>query len=423
MNPAALEQIVHAVLYEGYILYPYRPSSSKNRRERFTFGRIYPRVYSVAQKGAEPCVLQTECLVQTRGPAASVSISARFLQPMARESMGETWHEAVERTINAPPLPLAEATTRTSMFLFPGSCEAEPVRRDTLLVGMAVRRQEPVEGTLSVSATPLGHGLFRISVRIENNSRLDATEINDPAALLLRLFASTHVVLQADQADFISLMDPPAALKEAAAACQNIGVWPVLAGDEAKGERDTMLCSPIILYDYPKIAAESAGNLFDGTEIDEILTLRILTMTDAEKSEMRRVDEQARRLLERTETLSTDALLKMHGTMRGAAPEAVEFDDFFGANTKLAGVTVHGVWIKAGDRVRLRPKARADAMDMMLAGQEAIVEAVEQDLEKRVHLAVVLENDPGQDLGWMRQPGHRFFYGVDEVEPMTEALA
>jgi hydrogenase maturation protease len=147
--------------------------------------------------------------------------------------------------------------------------------------------------------------------------------------------------------------------------------------------------------------------------------LRIKTLTDAEKLEMRHVDEYARRILERTDTLDNEALLKMHGTMR--EPEsAKEFDDFFGANagTRLEEVSVAGVRLKAGDRVRLRPKARADAIDMVLAGQTAIVEALEEDLEKKVHVAVILENDPGKDLGMMRQPGHRFFYGVDEIEPL-----
>ena len=77
-----------------------------------------------------------------------------------------------------------------------------------------------------------------------------------------------------------------------------------------------------------------------------------------------------------------------------------------------------GIHLKPGDRVRIRPKVRADAMDIALSGQTAIIEAIEQDLEWRIHLAVVLENDPGKDLGLMRQPGHRFFFGVEEVEPL-----
>jgi hydrogenase maturation protease len=116
--------------------------------------------------------------------------------------------------------------------------------------------------------------------------------------------------------EFISLLDPPAEHSQAAKQCWNLGTWPVLVGSEATGQRDTMLSSPIILYDYPKIAPESAGPMFDGTEIDEILTLRILTLTDEEKLEMAQLDEQGRRLLERTEALAPEAARHLHGTRR-----------------------------------------------------------------------------------------------------------
>jgi hypothetical protein len=185
-------------------------------------------------------------------------------------------------------------------------------------------------------------------------------------------------------------------------------------GDEEKNENDTMLASPIILYDYPKIAAESAGDLFDNLEIDEILTLRVMAMSDEEKVEMRQVDEQARRILERTENLPNEHLLKMHGVMRSLRPVS---EDFFNPKTKLETASVGGKQVKAGDRVCIRPKKRADVMDIALDGKIAVIEAVEQDVEGGVQLALVIEDDPGIDLGMMRQPGHRFFYGVDEVEP------
>ena len=154
-----------------------------------------------------------------------------------------------------------------------------------------------------------------------------------------------------------------------------------------------MLSSPIILYDYPQVAEESAADLFDGTEIDEILTLRILTLTDAEKEEMRQSGERERQLLEIVESLTPDQLMKLHGTLRDIRSG-----------------------IQKGDRVRLRPKARGDVFDVVLAGRTAIVESIEQDFENRTHIAVVIEDDPGKDLGFQRQPGHRFFFAVDEVE-------
>ena len=87
--------------------------------------------------------------------------------------------------------------------------------------------------------------------------------------------------------------------------------------------------------------------------------------------------------------------------------------------TPVEGVEVSGARVKAGDRVRLRPKAGGDIFDLALAGQVAVVESIEQDYENRVHLAVVLEDDPGHDLGMLRQPGHRFFFSPEEIEPLT----
>jgi hypothetical protein len=107
-------------------------------------------------------------------------------------------------------------------------------------------------------------------------------------------------------------------MKEFVGSCKNVGTWPVLVGEE--GDRDTLLSSPIILYDYPQIAPESAGDLFDGTEIDEILSLRIMTLTDEEKREMSQSDERARQMLERTEAMPVEHLMKLHGVLRGLRP-------------------------------------------------------------------------------------------------------
>ena len=85
----------------------------------------------------------------------------------------------------------------------------------------------------------------------------------------------------------------------------------------------------------------------------------------------------------------------------------------------LETVTVFGVALRPGDRVRLWPQKTADIMDIALKGKVAVVEAIERDFEDQVHLAVVIEDDPGRDLGMMRQPGHRFFFSPEEVEPLA----
>jgi hypothetical protein len=180
-------------------------------------------------------------------------------------------------------------------------------------------RQEAVAGVVEASASRLpsrgGKGLYKLSVRIASVTPLVDPEGMDRDEALLRALVSTHAVLGVREGAFVSLTDPPEGCREAAASCRNVGVWPVLVGDE--GENDTVLASPIILYDHPKVAPESPGDLFDATEIDEILTLRILTLTEGEKQEVAGGDERGRELLARTEALAREQLLGLHGTFRG----------------------------------------------------------------------------------------------------------
>ncbi len=446
MNAELVEKVVNAVLYEGYILYPYRASSAKNR-ERFTFGRVYPEDYSIAQHGAEPCAMQTECLVRNESKDAVVAISVRFLHPMAREvgmlkapidkmpaeglpdfevvpdyRVGEqiyqTWQEVVEQKVEVPPFPLREAWRTEHEFDFPAARTLEPIAgSEGKINALLVRRQDAIRGVIEVVAQPIDDTVFQIRVRILNRTPVPPNELENQSAIIMRTFTSTHTILEAQGGEWLSLTDPPPAYAEPTAACKNIGTWPVLVGEQSKNERDAMLSSPIILYDYPQIAPESPGDLFDGLEIDEILTLRVMAMSDAEKVEMRQVDEQARKILERTENMPSDHLLKMHGVMRSVRSTN---EDFFNPSNPLQSATVGGAQVKAGDRVRIRPKKRADVFDMALDGKIAVIEAVEQDLEGGVQLALVLDDDPGRDLGMMRQPGHRFFYGTDEVELLTK---
>jgi hydrogenase maturation protease len=342
MNTKAIDAIATAVLYEGYMLYPYRSSSVKNR-QRFSFGVLYPRAYSEAQSGSDAWSLQTEFLVQAESSPA-VEVRVRFLKLIAR-SVGKPiachppndlpdfepapelevdgrlfrpWLEATECEVAVPACDLDELTTAPLEWKF-----AFPARQETELLwdanhrvaGMVARKQESVEGTVEIRAARASRELFKVHVMAKNDSlsRDDAGQLDRDSALM-RSLVSAHIVLGVRDGQFISLLEPPEDLKGFAMSCQNIGAWPVLVGGE--GERDTMLSSPIILYDYPQIAPESPGDLFDGTEIDEILALRIMTMTDDEKREMRNIDERARRMLERTEALSAEHLMQLHGTVR-----------------------------------------------------------------------------------------------------------
>jgi hydrogenase maturation protease len=344
-----VDKIAGAVLYEGYNLYPYRASSVKNQR-RFNFGVLAPRAYAEACGGTESFELRTECLVLDGGRAA-LDVTARFLHLEAREvgsvsdstagggaaapalcpveslevggRLYSSWHEAIERQVIAADLALdaLHSAPRRVDFAFEGRRDTEQLREpDGRLAGGITRERWPVRGEIEIAAERAGERLAKVTVRVRNTTEFDGAGGREEA--LARSLVSAHAVLRVAGGEFVSLLEPPEEYREAAAACRNVGVWPVLVGEA--GERDTMLASPIILYDYPQIAPESAGDLFDGTEIDEILTLRIMTLTDEEKREMRGLDDRTRQILERTEAMPAEQLMKLHGALRGLRPQRRE---------------------------------------------------------------------------------------------------
>jgi hypothetical protein len=228
------------------------------------------------------------------------------------------WQEAIECEVSVPVQNLDSLTVAPVEwnFVFPANQETESLRgQNDTLVKIVDRKQESVHGTLEIKATRAADDLFKLQVLVKNLTPLeeDLAE-TDRNSALMRSLVSAHSVLAVVDGQFVSLLEPPESLKNLASSCENIGAWPVLVG--AEGERDTMLASPIILYDYPQIAPESPGDLFDGTEIDEILALRIMTMTDDEKREMRSTDDRARQILDRTESLPIEHFAKLHGTLR-----------------------------------------------------------------------------------------------------------
>jgi len=310
VNTKMVEDVADAVLYEGYLLYPYRASAIKNQ-QRWNFGVLYPRVFAESQKGNDGWSMQTECLAHTSRESASVTLRLRFLHLLERgteDQPAQTWQEGTERDVIIRSLNVAELSTHCERRNFAFAVNSEIDR-------IVLRKWEQIEGCVEAQTEALGSGLFKIRIRVFNTASSDSSTLSSRDRALLRSLVSAHTILQIEGGEFISLLEPPDELRDAAAQCKNVGTWPVLVGED--GERDAMLSSPIILYDYPKIAPESAGNLFDGTEIDEILTLRIMTMTDGEKAEMGQVDERARLILERTESMPPEQLMKMHGALRG----------------------------------------------------------------------------------------------------------
>lgn len=290
MSLEAVEKIANAILYEGYLLYPYRASALKNRR-RWDFGLVYP---PGREEDNEPSSLQCECLVMAAD--AGVEARVRFLHPSLTSDDKGQWLEATARTIS-----FSSASLR--------SCLGEPVSMDVRFQAENPG-QRNISGRVELSAEQLESGLLRIRLAIRNTT---PKSCNGQEAVLYT-WASTHAILSVERGRFISLLAPPEAIRAHAATCRNAGLFPVLAGD--RNAACTMLASPIILYDYPEVAPESAADLFDGTEIDELLSLRIQTLSDGEKAEIRRRDPRGATILETSEALTGDDLLRLHATMR-----------------------------------------------------------------------------------------------------------
>ncbi|MFC3986379.1 hypothetical protein [Streptosporangium jomthongense] len=454
-------QVADTVLYEGYLLYPYRASAAKNRT-RWQFGVLVPPGYTAT---AEPSRCQTECLLQA-GEEATVHVRLRFLHLVARTverleadgahrpvpslRIGEETHlsfdEAVERECEAV-LPLAEllGAGRTLEAGFPGGRTAEPLLASSgRAAGRVVREHLPVEVVVRIGAERLAgpYGPVRLRVRVENTCDWEPGPEAGRDDALRRSPIAAHTLLAVTGGEFLSLLDPPEWAGEAARACRNLHTWPVLVGEP--GRRDAVLSAPIILYDHPAVAPESPGDLFDATEIDEILSLRTMTLTEEEKREARATDPRAARIVERTGDMPGEMLERLHGAiryLRSCGPEPVQEEQGRqpvpwwdpGADTSVSpgsdGVVVAGVTLARGSRVRLLPGGgacpgapggrRADAHDMFLTGRAATVEAVLLDVDGVHHLAVTLEDDPGADL--QRAQGRFLYFSPDEVEPLDGA--
>ncbi|MEV0201806.1 hypothetical protein [Nonomuraea sp. NPDC050691] len=331
-----VRRIARAVLYEGYLLWPYRQSALKNRH-RWTIGGVHPEPYGREHDG-HPWLMRTQCLVEA-DPGASVDVRVRFLHVVVREpallrdGVPEPVpelvaggvrvlprEEAVEREAAACGLALEELARRPvrTAIEVPAGQETEPLPEcagDAAgPAGAVVRRWEGLRGHVEVTAERLEPGLYRLTADVVNTTPWPGGTRTD---LMRRTLVSAHSALHARDGRFVSLMDPPEELRGHAEGCRSLGAWPVLIGEE--GERHTMLSAPIILYDHPRISPESPGDLFDATEIDQLLTLSVLALSEEEKREIREGDPRGREILERCDGLTSEQLMRLHGVVR---PEA-----------------------------------------------------------------------------------------------------
>jgi hypothetical protein len=434
VNLDEARRLADAVLYEGYILYPYRASAQKNR-SRWQFGVVMTPGYAAADP-SERSFTQTECVLEHSG-APAVRILLRFLQVQRRTAPQDgAWDEAVEREV--------ELTVDAGDLLGQGRVAEFAVAGGEDRESLVVRRRVPLAGTVTVTATPVPGPwrAVRLKVRVDNVTATDPVPPNRDDALPSALVAA-HLILSVSDGEFLSMTDPPMWATAAVAECENVGGWPVLAGQD--GGRQVMLSAPIILYDHPELAPESPGELYDGTEIDEILTLRTLALSDAEKREARATDPRAAALIDRVDSMDGQTLGRLHGTIRktGTAPGGPVFSPAAPADPAVPWwdpeadasvspdtdtVLIDGQQVKRGSLVRLRPGGlgvpgdpgprRSDAQDMFLVGRTAEVQAVLLDVDDKPYLAVSLADDPDSDI---RVAHGRFLYFTpDEVEPLVE---
>jgi len=442
MTLALARLAADAVLYEGYLLYPYRSTAAKNQ-VRWQFGVLGPSGAAEAGVGEE-AGLAVDCLLRGDDDAA-VTVHLRFLQLQQRRaerddgpagftavpefraggSSWTTWDEAVEVETDLGAVAVADLRRGVERAVEVAGGE------DVELVpgGRLVRRRWPLRALVALSGEDDG-SLLRLRVAVTNTAE-SATEKD--SALRSSLIGA-HLLLAADGARFVSVIDPPEDARAAAGRCGQRRCWPVLAGDGGPDGQtsDVVLAAPIILYDHPAVAPESVTAMFDSTEIDEILTLRVLTLTEEEKSQARATDARAAAVIDRCEQMSPGELQRLHGVLRDphaagspAVDQVLTGDDWWAAEAaapvspETDAVLVGGTRVARGSRVRLRPSRRADAQDMFLAGQEARVSAVHVDLDGETHVAVTLLDDPAAELhDWY---GRYRYFAPDELEPLAGA--
>jgi hypothetical protein len=459
--------VADAVLYEGYVLYPYRASSRKNQ-VRFQWGVLTPRSFSEAD-GSERWSTRTECLVDPGvEPVVSVRVRCLHLQHRSVEAVSTNsggftpvdyleidgtlhvdWDEALDRVVDVPACVISGSPVSLEQnFSFPAGTEEEILRSaDGTVVGRFVRRREPVHGIVRITTEQpdAGQRFVKVTVSVENTTEWSGDHMQRDDAMALSLVA-VHTMLAVDDGRFVSLLDPPDDAALAASVCRGNGSYPVLIGDD-----DLVLASPIILYDHPEVASQSPGDLYDSLEIDEILALRVMTLTDEEKSEARGTDPRAAAIIDRCDAMSPETLSQLHGQMvpvpsaepfagpsarpaAGPSFASSSFDDelivfsdevpWLDPETDASydpwteSVWIAGVKISKGSAVRLQPSHRADAHDMFLAGMRATVAGVFSDLDGEQHVAITVDDDPATEaLQWQ---GRFLFFHPDEVVPLVD---
>ncbi len=280
-----LETLVESLLYEGYALYPYTPTATKNATPT-PFGIVYPPAYA-EESPATFDHLRVDCVLHVE-EGAEVSGTVRFLQ-----TAGDR-HEGEARLLEVPPTPLADLTD--------GGVGQE----------FAFEGEQPIEGRIRLRADDAGDGLARVRMCVHNSTPVDdGAEMTRGEALKASLI-STHVVIETTAGRFASPLERSGPAGEAVAACDSVNSFPVLADPEDRA----ILGAAIVLPDHPSLSPNSLGNLFDNTEIEEALILHVKALSDFEREEIEKQDPAVREMIAKAEGTTDEDLMRLHGLMR-----------------------------------------------------------------------------------------------------------
>jgi hypothetical protein len=438
---SSAEELVESLLYEGYALYPYTPSATKNATPT-PFGIVYPARY--AEGGPHTFDhAQVQCLARP-AEGATLSASVHFLRPSGER------HEAAEhRAAIAPQAIGASAAT------------------------------DFAEGRLTLASEVLDDGSVRVTARVENT--LPVEQGLERKQALRHALLSTHLLVRLSAGRFVSPLE--------AEACRNVNTWPVLAGSDD----EAVIGACIVLPDHPQIAPESRGNLFDNTEIEEALMLHVHVLSDAEREEIAGADPAVREMIERALATTPKEMIELHGRVRLSDPDdgdelqaarrvleaalldadenlappsnAARTSGLSGdrawslelpptlvmepdTGTMAAGprawedplpapvfaeptetgmvapapgstpgereVEIDGVVHRLGETVVLRPDAERDPYDRALNGRRATIERLYHDYDGRLYIGVTVDDVPEQQL--LRETGRYLFFFAGEVE-------
>jgi hypothetical protein len=413
----AAEELVASLLYEGYALYPYTPSATKNATPT-PFGIVYPPAYAALGSHTFDHA-QVQCLCRP-DPGATLAASVHFLTPS-----GEG-HEAREHSH----------------------------RIDAAALGEQAEARFP-EGRLTLTSAPVADGLWKVTVRVQNT--LEAPPHPERGQALRAGLLSTHLLVRVDAGVFTSPLE--------AEGCESVNSWPVLAGE---GDR-AVLGACIALPDHPQIAPESRVNMFDNSEIDEALTLHVHVLSDAEREQISGGDPAVQAMIDRVLAVTPQEMIDMHGRMRLRDPDpeiAAARDELQQAAERAGGIElppalvmdaasgnmgprawedplpapvfgeplatgmqapageeetpgereVHeqGVTFRLGETVILRPEEERDPYDRALHGRRATIERLYRDYDGRLYIGVTVDDVPEQQL--LRETGRYLFFFAPEVQ-------